>query len=202
MTFAEEDEAQAGPGRNPAAMVGAAALVLAAAVGSYLHQSSPKASSSAPAPLVDVRALSPAKPSDDAVPAAELAPIELPKKLPKEWRFRGAVYDLLTLKGVAGCSLIFTNDLTSGRFETSTDDAGNYRMILPPLAEGGYTLKIAQPGYLASFYSSAKHDYRNMPAGARRTAARGLAGAVPQAALLSAPGAAPVINDFFLAPAS
>lgn len=207
MTFAE---AGAPPATDSSAAIGAgiAAAVLLAAAGIGLYHSRQSAAPVPPpvpaaAPLVEVRLLAPEKPivPPEAPEPVIAEPIER-RALPKEWRLRGTVYDLLTLKGLAGCALVFTNDYTSTRFETSTDEEGRYRMILPPIAEEGYTLKISLPDYLPSFYSGGKRNYGKMSEASRRAAARSLAGAVPPPTVLSAPGAAPVVTDFYLAPVS
>jgi hypothetical protein len=118
----------------------------------------------------------------------------------KEWRLRGQVYDLLTLRAVPHCRIVFTDPDRRARIETSTDERGSYRTMLPALAGRGYLVRVVKPGYAASFLDSAVKDARDLPQGERRRLCRELSAAVLQPYSLKARGAAPQVTDFYIAP--
>lgn len=121
-------------------------------------------------------------------------------RAPREWRLRGAVYDLVTLKPVAGARLVLTDNETNFRAETVTNAKGQYRTILPPLREHGYLVAISKPGYAKSYAGPESAGARDLDAGSRKELARQLGRAVEEPASLEPGGEEPLVTDFFLAP--
>ena len=68
----------------------------------------------------------------------------------REWRLRGVVYDLTTLKPLPGCAMTFTDDVAHSQERHVTDVRGRYRITLPALADRGYQLTVEKPGYAKS----------------------------------------------------
>ncbi len=168
---------------------------LAPAVPAAIPEAPPqKAAEAARHPVV------PAPEADDAalvaVPVVKSAPAV------KEWRLRGHVYDLMTLKPVTRCAVILSDLETDKRFETATDDAGLYRAILPSLPGRGYSIRLAQADYVPTYVDPATLDVPRKPAAERRHLCRELATAVRELAALQPPGLAPLVTDFYLAPLS
>ena len=123
-------------------------------------------------------------------------------KAPREWRLRGEVYDLTTLKPLAGCAVQFSDPATNRSIKTRTDSSGRYRAIVPPLTDGsGYSVAIEKSGYAPNYLNPGTAGVREMDARRRREMARDLAetlGAAP--ATVSSESEKPVVTDFYLAP--
>ena len=178
-------------------------------------QSAPAAIQEAPAPMAAKAEPRPAPPSVAAQPeAAEAAtppppPAAVPatpaqKPLPpvKEWRLRGHVYDLMTLRPVARCAIILSDLETDAHFETATDDAGLYRAILPPLPGRGYSVGVTHTNHAATYLDPAVLEVPRMPIEVRRNLCRELATAVRGPITLQPLGSSPLVTDFYLAPLS
>jgi len=118
----------------------------------------------------------------------------------KEWKLRGYVYDLLTLKPVPRCRLVLSDLKTSARFETATDAGGRYRAILSPLPGRGYMVNIPQPGYASSYLDPGAEGVRDKPESERQELCRDLAATVLQPASLQPHGSDPLVTDFYIAP--
>ena len=141
----------------------------------------------------------------DVAPAALPAPVPprraAPKPAVKEWKLRGTVYDLTTLKPLAGCALTFRDETTGKNVETRTDSAGRYRALVPPLSDRGYLASVAKDGYAANYLDPATEGVGGMDAGRRGGLAKGLAATLtPTPASVQAPNAEPLVTDFYLAP--
>lgn len=119
----------------------------------------------------------------------------------KEWKLRGRVYDLATLKPVAGASVEFVDEASNARRQTRTDAAGTYRMIIPPLDGRGYAVKIGKRGYSSNYLDPATPGVRELTAADRRALAKDLSATLTATpATLAAETAEPVVTDFYLAP--
>ena len=118
----------------------------------------------------------------------------------REWRLRGAVYDLLTLKPVAGAKLILTDNETNARAETVTNSKGQYRTVLPPLTGHGYLVAITKPGYAASYAGPESAGVSDLDPGSRKEMARQLSRSVEAPTSLEPGNDEPFVTNFFLAP--
>lgn len=127
---------------------------------------------------------------------------EAPKrKAVKEWRLRGTVYDLQTLKPIAGCALHFVDERTNRRIETRSDSKGIYRLVAPPLLERGYLVSIAKGGYSPSYLDPGTEGVREMPEDRRREIVRDLSSLLTvNPASVQAYDERPLVTDFYLAP--
>lgn len=121
-------------------------------------------------------------------------------KAAREWRLRGAVYDLVTLKPVGGAKIVFTDNETNARAETVTSANGRYKTVLPPLVGHGYLVAITKPGYAASYAGPESAGVADLDAGSRKELARQLGRSVEAPASLEPGSDAPYVTDFFLAP--
>jgi hypothetical protein len=123
-------------------------------------------------------------------------------KPPREWKFRGEVYDLLTLKPLAGCALTFTDSETNRSIKTRTDSGGRYRAIVPPLSGGrGYSVAIERNGYAPNYLDPSIEGVRDMAAGERKNLARDLSATLAsEPAIVSSASEKPLVTDFYIAP--
>jgi hypothetical protein len=119
---------------------------------------------------------------------------------PREWRLRGRVYDLVTLKPIAGAMLVLTDNETNARAETMTNAEGRYRTVLPPLRERGYLVAIKKNGYAQSYAGPESAGVKDLDAGSRKELARQLGRSVEAPTVLEPGSDAPLVTDFFLAP--
>lgn len=119
---------------------------------------------------------------------------------PREWRLRGRVYDLVTLRPVAGALLVLTDNDTNFRAETMTNAEGRYRTVLPPLRERGYMVGIKKNGYAQSYAGPESAGVKDLDAGSRKELARQLSRSVEAPTALEPGSDAPLVTDFFLAP--
>ena len=136
-----------------------------------------------------------------APPPAAARPAPPAPKAPTEWKLRGTVYDLTTLKPLAGCTLQFEDTGTARSIMTRTDSAGRYRTIVPPLNGGGYSVTIERNGYAPGYLDPGTENVPQMSASERKDMARDLSAslsAVP--ATIASVSEKPVVTDFYLAP--
>ena len=139
-------------------------------------------------------------PVDDAPPPM-VPEAAKPVKAVKEWKLRGTVYDLTTLKPLAGCQLTFTDVETNRNISTRSNSEGRYRALVPSLPERGYTVKAEKSGYSPNYLDPGTEEVRAMSAAQRRELAKGLADTLAGTpATVKGVGAQPLITDFFLAP--
>lgn len=140
-------------------------------------------------------------PVDDAPPPSVTAEPPKPVKAVKEWKLRGRVYDLVTLKPLAGCELIFTDPETNESVRTRSNSEGRYRAIVKPLADRGYVVTAAKGGYSPNYLDPGTEGVPEMDAARRKELAKGLGATLTASpAALQALGAEPLVTDFFLAP--
>jgi hypothetical protein len=58
------------------------------------------------------------------------------------WMIKGRIYDLMTLKPVAGAQLTLKNELSGKTFSTRTDTGGAYSLRVFPVSESGYAVAM------------------------------------------------------------
>lgn len=124
-----------------------------------------------------------------------------PPEIVTEWKLRGTVYDLTTLKPLAGVELTFADEATNRSIKTRTDAAGRYRAIVPPLDGRGYAVATAKNGYAPNYLDPGTEGVQEKAAAERKTIARDLAsslGAAP--ATIESVSSKPLVTDFYLAP--
>jgi hypothetical protein len=134
-----------------------------------------------------------------APPPAPAAPQPKPAS---EWRLRGTVYDLTTLKPLSGCLITFTDPQGSGRpVRTRTDAAGRYRVLVAALPDG-YAAALSKTGFSPSYLNQQTESVKAMPADQRLGLARRLAATLGAAPLVVAgnPDGSVTVTDFYLAP--
>lgn len=117
-----------------------------------------------------------------------------------EWKMRGVVYDLITLKPVPGAKLTFQDNETSVRAVIQADANGRYRTILPPLQGRGYVVTIAKAGYETSYLNPGTEGVAEMPLENRKQLAKELASLVAEPASVEPNSAEPLVTNFHLAP--
>jgi hypothetical protein len=124
-----------------------------------------------------------------------------PPEVVTEWKLRGTIYDLTTLKPLPGVEVTFADEATNSSIKTRTDSAGRYRAIVPPLDGRGYAVAMAKNGYAPNYLDPGTEGVREKDASERRTIARDLSsslGAAP--ATIQSVSAKPLVTDFYLAP--
>jgi hypothetical protein len=138
---------------------------------------------------------------------AEEQPVYIPGQTPmksppevrvKEWRVRGAVYDLLTFKPLAGARVVLSDPYSDDRFETETGADGRYRTIVPPLAGRGYSVFITREGYLSTYLDSRTRGVRKWPRSKRRSSCRRLRADFSEQFTVRPAGPQPLVTDFYL----
>jgi len=119
-----------------------------------------------------------------------------------EWRLRGTVYDLTTLKPLGGVSLVFADEETNATIKTRSDSQGRYRVIVPPLDGRGYAVAIDKNGYATNYLDPSNEDgVREKDAEERKAMARDLSSTLGAAhATVQSESAEPLVTDFYLAP--
>jgi len=118
-----------------------------------------------------------------------------------EWRLRGAVYDLTTLKPIRGAQLTFADETTNRTITTRSDSAGRYRVIVPPLDGRGYAVAVDKNGYAPNYLDPGTEGVREKEASERKSIARDLASTLSAApATIQSASAEPLVTDFYLAP--
>ena len=160
----------------------------------------------APAPLSVPAAVISARPETRIVappPAAEemvtvVAPPSRPT--PTEWRLEGTVYDLVSLAPIVGCALVFGDPSTGRRFETSTDERGRYRSLLPPLERGGYSATLRHPDFASTYLNPGVEGVRQMGIERRQALAAELARSITAAYTVQPFADRRLVTDFYLAP--
>lgn len=117
-----------------------------------------------------------------------------------EWRLRGVVYDLVSLKPISGCELTFTDSATRSREKCVTDSKGRYKITLAPLSGRGYQVTLVKSGYASNYLNPSTEDVAQMPAPSRVELSRDLAETTAEPAMLQPYDGKPFVTDFHLAP--
>lgn len=121
-------------------------------------------------------------------------------KAVSEWRMRGVIYDLVTLKPVPGVHMIFTDNETNSRAQIKTDAQGRYRAILPALPGRGYLVTLSKTGYLKSYLDPGTEGVSDMPLERRAEIVKELSSLIAEPAALEPNGDTPLVTDFHMAP--
>lgn len=121
-------------------------------------------------------------------------------KVLAEWKMRGVIYDLITLKPVPGVHMIFTDNVTNSRAQIKTDDEGRYRVILPTLPGRGYLVTLSKTGYEKSYLDPGTESVDAMPLERRKEIAKELSSLIAEPASLQPNSDSPLVTDFHMAP--
>lgn len=147
-------------------------------------------------------------------PMPETKPVEeegpgivsiMPEKGPRpnavtEWKMRGTIYDLLTLKPVPGVHMIFTDNETNSKAQIKTDEQGRYRAILPALPGRGYLVTLSKTGYQKSYLDPGTEGVADMPIERRKEIVSELSSLIAEPAALQPNSGYPLVTDFHMAP--
>lgn len=150
--------------------------------------------------LPELAAPAPEAPQGEPLIAVTAASPEPEEPLPAEWRLRGVVYDLETLKPLAGCAMVFSDAQSNTRRETMTDGQGRYRIIVPPLSGRGYSAAINHPGYAKAYLDPEAQGVSGISEEQRRWMAAELLKSLHGPYVVEPRGAEPKVTDFYLAP--
>ncbi|MBI4061252.1 MAG: hypothetical protein HY403_07460 [Elusimicrobia bacterium] len=138
---------------------------------------------------------------DEGAGVVSIMPAPRARRKPvREWRMRGAVYDLMTLKAVPGVLMVFTDNKTNSRAQTLTDARGRYRVVLPPLAGRGYLVALLKSGYAKSYLDPGTEGVSEMSLERRKELVGELSSLVAEPASLQPYSDAPLETDFHMAP--
>ena len=150
----------------------------------------------APSPELPVPvALPPPVEEEDITIAPERADV-------REWRLRGVVYDLVTLKPVGKAAVTLQDPDTDRRLETMTDSRGRYRVTVPSLKRHGYNVILRHPDYAPSYLNPGAEGVAQKSEHERAELASELARSLSEPYTVHPYGSQPLVTDFFLAPRS
>jgi hypothetical protein len=121
-------------------------------------------------------------------------------KVVSEWKMRGTIYDLITLKPVPGVHMIFTDNETNSKAQIKTDELGRYRAILPALTGRGYLVTLSKTGYQKSYLDPGTEGVSDMPLERRKEIVSELASLIAEPAALQPNSGDPLLTDFHMAP--
>lgn len=121
-------------------------------------------------------------------------------KGPQEWRLRGTVYDVVTLRPAAGVQVTLKDSETSRSIDTVTDAAGRYRFNVPPLPGRGYSVVFTSPKYAPSYVDPDDESIRERSPEERKQLASQLARELDPPYPVQGLAGEPVTTDFYLAP--
>lgn len=138
---------------------------------------------------------------DDGPGAISIMPDDrLKDKVVKEWKMRGVICDLLTLKPVPGVHVIFTDNATNSRAQILTDANGRYRTILPALAGRGYHVTLSKAGYAKTYLDPGTEGVADMPLERRAELVKELSSVIAEPSSLQPNSDTPLVTDFHMAP--
>ena len=120
----------------------------------------------------------------------------------RDWRIRGGVYDLITLKPLAGAIVTFTDNMTNSRAQVAADARGRYRALLPPLVGRGYVVTLFNVGYEKTCLDPGIVGVRDLPIARRRELVKDLASMISRPFAFEPDSEDPLEADFYLAPKS
>ena len=121
-------------------------------------------------------------------------------KGPQEWRLRGTVYDLVTLRPVAGVQVTLKDSETARAVDTLTDAGGRYRFNVPPLPGRGYSVVFTSAKYSPSYVNPDDESVRERSPEERKQLASQLAHEMDPPYPVQGLAGEPVTTDFYLAP--
>lgn len=107
---------------------------------------------------------------ESAADAARPRTMRKEGKTPEEetaWILRGKVYDLLSLKPVAGARMRWTSKADGKKFEASASPSGGYKISVPKLGDGGYVLEISHKAYGRVYFDDVSPPYSTWDRGRR-----------------------------------
>lgn len=153
-------------------------------------------------PTGDVKYRPKANPDDETGPGViSIMPTAgVKQKAVLEWKLRGVIYDLVTLKPVPGVHIIFTDNETNSRAQIVTDSEGRYRTILPPLRERGYLVSLSKPGYSKTYLDPGTEGVPEKPLAEREQLVRELSTLIHEPSAVEPNSDTPLVTDFYLAP--
>ncbi|UPT72410.1 MAG: hypothetical protein M0D55_10455 [Elusimicrobiota bacterium] len=124
------------------------------------------------------------------------------RKAVREWKLRGGIYDLITLKPVPGVRMVFTDNATNSRAHIVTDQQGRYKVVLPPLTDPdrGYLVSITKAGYETTYLNPGTEGVAEMPLERRQEMVRELSTLIGEPATVHPDSETPLVTDFHLAP--
>lgn len=119
-----------------------------------------------------------------------------------DWTLEGHLYDLVTLKPLAGATIQFVDVDQGKEFESGTQKDGFYRSLVPHKQVRGYVMIVNDERYHRAYHSSLfKPDPKSMSPAARRTFAVTLMKGVHVPANVIAEGSRLIKTDYYLIPA-
>jgi len=122
------------------------------------------------------------------------------QKFVYDWKMRGVVYDLITLKPQAEAILTFTDNMTNSRAQITSDASGRYRALLPPLVGRGYVVTLFKVGYEKTCLDPRVAGVSGLPLSRRRELVKELASMISPPYDFEPDSEEPVFADFYLAP--
>ncbi len=141
------------------------------------------------------------KTEDDGAGAISIMAEKTPEaKVVNEWKLRGVIYDLVTLKPLPGVSMTFTDNETNSRAVVLTDAKGRYRTILPPLTGRGYLVSLAKSGYAKTYLNPGTEGVSEMTLDRRKELTKELSTSILEPASLQPDSETPLVTNFHMAP--
>ena len=175
-----------------------AAAAPAVAVPTALPAETP-AKAAAPAPAASAAAAVPLQEKPASRGPVEDLPIPSMDSS-SQWAVYGRVYDLITLKPVAGAEINFRGN-GAGMGSAQTDADGRYVVTLPRLSQGGYELHASHPAYAPSALYEGDIPYAHLSLQERRgIVSNAQDGDMTLPTLNDVSGEASLRRDVFLAP--
>lgn len=110
-------------------------------------------------------------PDAHAAPAAS-AGAPKPAGKSTRWTLRGQVFDLLSLKPVAGAALTFTDTFSGAAYRAQSDAQGAYVVDVPKGSGAAYQVAVRRRGYKADYLEDSEPTFLTRAPAARREAAR------------------------------
>lgn len=129
----------------------------------------------------------------------------MPDKGPKaraarEWKMRGEIRDLITLKAVPGVKMTFIDNETNSRAAIVTDGQGRYRTILPPLPGRGYLVTLEKLGYEKTYLDPGTEGVPDMPLERRKEIRKELSSLIAEPSSIEPNSETPLVTNFYIAP--
>jgi hypothetical protein len=85
----------------------------------------------------------------------------------EDWLFQGRIYDMISLKPVAGAELMLMDKTEQEIYTAQSDAKGGFEFDVPSV-EGGYRLVVDHPYYLADYFDEKSPPYHKTPLSQRR----------------------------------